>query len=273
MNIYSRDWDALIVLDGCRVDALKEVASEYDFIRDIDIIWSVGSASHEWTVKTFTKEYEDEIRETAMIMANAFADRVFEQRIMPPYEYTIPVDLSSWNVVGPNDFYYTEWTKNHRDPYSESRGFPELASAEYPTERAILAGREQDCDRLIVQYYQPHRPFLAEAMETEELTEEMYYPFESHKEDRITFDELWRSYIDNLRYGLDNVELLLKNLDADKVVITADHGELMGELGLYGHKEGLPHPALKKVPWVETTATDQRTVEPNPELKYKEKHV
>lgn len=42
-------------------------------------------------------------------------------------------------------------------------------------------------------------------------------------------------------------------------MITADHGDLFGEFGQYGHPEGFVHPNLNQVPWVETTATDEET--------------
>jgi len=70
---------------------------------------------------------------------------------------------------------------------------------------------------------------------------------------------VWDEYLDNLRSVLDSVELLLENVDAETVAITADHGELFGEWGLYSHIYGVPHPKLRNVPWVETTATDRET--------------
>jgi len=41
-NVFDREWDVLIVLDTARVDALRVVADEYDFIGQVDSIWSVG---------------------------------------------------------------------------------------------------------------------------------------------------------------------------------------------------------------------------------------
>lgn len=29
-NVYEKDWDVLVLLDTCRVDALAEVSGEYD---------------------------------------------------------------------------------------------------------------------------------------------------------------------------------------------------------------------------------------------------
>lgn len=41
-NIFSKDWDLLIILDCCRVDALIELAPEYDFIGEVNPIRTVG---------------------------------------------------------------------------------------------------------------------------------------------------------------------------------------------------------------------------------------
>ncbi|MFB6187842.1 MAG: hypothetical protein ABEI86_13380, partial [Halobacteriaceae archaeon] len=57
--------------------------------------------------------------------------------------------------------------------------------------------------------------------------------------------------------------LLLANVDADHVVITADHGEAFGEWGSTGHTISFPHPAVKKVPWVSTSASDGRQYDPD----------
>lgn len=267
-NIYSKDWDALLILDGCRVDAMEAVSTEYDFIRSVDSIWSVGSSSHEWMVKTFVNKYVNEISNTAHVSTNPFASRVFDDGIYPPYTYSIPFDLSSWDVVDKSEFCYTEWLTKHVDPYVKDWDIEASSSAEYPTDRAILAGRNTDCEKLLIHYYQPHRPFIGHLDRSENLTPEMDSPYEAIQKDELSMKKLWDSYLDNLRYVLDNVSVLLNNLDAEKVVITADHGELHGEWGGVGHPEGVPHPALKQVPWVETTASDEMTYEPESDIEY-----
>jgi hypothetical protein len=97
--------------------------------------------------------------------------------------------------------------------------------------------------------------------------------FESHwdsvwdqlSSDEIAQDVVWESYRENLRYVLDDVELLLENLDAGTVVISADHGNAMGQWGQYGHPGGVPIAPLRNVPWVETMATDTGSYDPEPE--------
>lgn len=75
-NVFEPDWDALIILDACRVDALVELAPEYEFLRDIDSILSVGSSSFEWTNQTFRTTYEKEIGNTAYVTQNDFHDQI-----------------------------------------------------------------------------------------------------------------------------------------------------------------------------------------------------
>ena len=71
--------------------------------------------------------------------------------------------------------------------------------------------------------------------------------------------------MNDLRFVLDDIEILLNNLEADKVVITTDHGEAFGEYGVLGHKLGSLHPQIRKVPWVVTSAADNGTHEPTVE--------
>lgn len=75
-------------------------------------------------------------------------------------------------------------------------------------------------------------------------------------------ETVWNSYLADLRYVLDDVELLLKNLDADTVIISADHGEAFSEYGVHGHEIGSFHPKVRTIPWVETSAVDEETYLP-----------
>jgi hypothetical protein len=61
---------------------------------------------------------------------------------------------------------------------------------------------------------------------------------------------------------LEYVEILLNNFEAEDVVISADHGEALGEYGLWGHPFGFPLSSVKTVPGAKTTATDCHTYEP-----------
>lgn len=102
----------------------------------------------------------------------------------------------------------------------------------------VSAHREKD--RLVAHFVQPHEPYLVDG-EARHLCEV--------EEGRMADSEVHEFYRDNLRRGMvDGVEPLLDSFDRS-VAITADHAELLGEGGRYGHDED--HPKLREVPWVE----------------------
>ena len=261
-NVYERDWDLLIVLDACRIDALREVADEYNFIDNVEETWSVGSQSDEWMSNTFTQSYEKEIERTQYITANGHAGQLFEHNILPPKNNTTPVDLSNWDLVSLDTFDTIEmvWRNYHDSTY-------QVALPRIMTDHAIKAGRENDPDRLLVHYMQPHRPYVGQAISENrrptDLEIEGYKKIETGDADP---DEVYDLYIDTLRFVLDEIEILLENINADRVLITADHGEAFGEFKAYGHPEGFLHPVVKKVPLVRTSANDEKTRDPNLEI-------
>jgi hypothetical protein len=271
-NVFDEDWHALIILDACRTDAITEVASEYPFINENEISsqWSVGSTSKEWILKTFTQEYLDQISSTSYICGNSFSNW-FDDRPVDYITYTETRDttiskidklnsLFKQNLVRYDDFGHVE----DLSPYGELNESGVTPKAETVTDHAVHAGRRQNSERMIVHYMQPHAPYLKRAMEGKEMKEFESNPWRALKNGESR-QKVWNAYLDNLRYVLDSVSVLLSNLDANNVIITADHGELFGEFGKYGHGCGILHPSLKKVPWISTTATD--TGDYTPELE------
>ncbi|MFC6613898.1 hypothetical protein ACFQAS_02810 [Halopenitus salinus] len=263
-NVYERDWDVLIVLDACRVDTLREVSDEYEFIESVYEVWSIGSHSAEWIAQTFSEEYRAEIEQTQYITGNAHATRVLEERRMPPMAMhnTTPIEFSKWDTVDIDAFASidTVWENYNNETYR-------VVLPSTMTDYAIDAGRARDDDRMIVHYMQPHLPYIGQSLPEgrppTEFEQEGYEKLESGEASREAVYELYK---DTLRLALDEVEVLLENLDADRVAITADHGEAFGEMYAYGHPEGFPHPIVKKVPWVETTAEDLQTQKPDLEM-------
>lgn len=249
MNVYEHEWDLLIVLDACRVDLLRSVADEYEFIDTVERTESVGSMSKEWMAKTFTDEYADEVSNTAYVTSNVFSER----------------------ILSDNQFQELDEVWRY--------GWDETVNTVPPqpvTDRAIKTARNEEPDRLIVHYIQPHHPFLD--LE-QEFDAEPFGPalsdtvVDALRKGKIDFETFWVAYQDNLRCVLDDVELLLSNVDADRVAITADHGDALGEWGIYDHPVGCLHPAVRTVPWVTTTATDRETYEPETEREENESAV
>ena len=65
-----------------------------------------------------------------------------------------------------------------------------------------------------------------------------------------------KSYRENLRCVLDGIEFLLENLDSERVIISADHGNAFGEQWMWGHPIGVSLPCVREVSWFTTHATD-----------------
>jgi hypothetical protein len=237
-RIYETDWDLLVVLDACRWDLLAEVADEYVFV-DEEWAYSCASASGEWHRKTFREEYAVEMRRTALVSANPYTE--------------MHVDGGDFLLID------EVW----RDAFDEEIG---TIPAERVVDRTIRAGRQHDPDRLVAHFMQPHYPFVPDPLDEGIALGRDHTPWDTVwdriRKGTLSRERAWSGYRENLRYALDHVETLLENVDAERVVITADHGNLLGEFGLYAHPQYVPIPALKRVPWCVTSATDEGRHEP-----------
>jgi hypothetical protein len=86
--------------------------------------------------------------------------------------------------------------------------------------------------------------------------------------------EYFANWISSSKWRLlGRVKVLLEKFDAEKVVITADHGEAFGEWGFHSHNTACPHHSVRRVPWVETTANDEDTFGPTIEPPQTELHI
>ncbi|WP_049913226.1 hypothetical protein [Halococcus thailandensis] len=241
VNIYDRSWDTLVILDGCRADVLHGIAHEYEFLDTPSTHRSPGSTSYEWMERTFTEEYRKEMERTVQVTANPHSQRFF--------------DDADFRKIDP------VW----RDAWDETRG---TVLARSVTDRAIVAGREKvgTDDRLLVHYMQPHFPSvpapLMNGVGLDDWLDGSEHAWQGLRRGEFTERDVWLAYVENLRYVLDDVAILLENLDAERVAITADHGNAKGEWGIYGHPN-VPLNVLRNVPWFVTSATDHRTRDPD----------
>jgi len=274
-HILERDWDLCIILDTCRVDALREVAEEYDFIEDVNWVLSVGGSSPEWMVHTFDTQWRETLQNTAYLTSNAWTEKVLEDRLQPTDRYSnfqilkVLRRFGSWEFVHPDELGRLEkiWryipederTTEKHDPAGLMQGG---APPRYVTERAISVGREFEFDRILLHYMQPHAPYMANVIdEGRDPYEYEKNPFD-YLQESDQWSEVWDAYLDELRYVLDDVAILLRNIDAETVVISADHGEALGEYGIYNHHTGSLHPWIRRVPWMVTSSTDTESYSP-----------
>jgi hypothetical protein len=257
-NIFTEDWDLLIILDTCRYDAMKMVSNEYDFITDIESRWSVGGNSAEWILNTFNNEFKHEISETAYVTSNPHAVTVIEEQfehlgfwdgeLRPMDERT-----NRWNIfspVEPADFHTYISLHDLSIEHSE-------VEATYPdprkvTDHAIRLGRSSSPNRIVLHYMPPHLPYIAHQDNNKIRL--------GATQNQTSFE----AYLNNLRWGLNEIGLLLENIDAEQVIITSDHGENFRLRSIRSeHKPGMVTPAVRRVPWVVTTAEDTKKRDPD----------
>ncbi|MEF8841791.1 MAG: hypothetical protein V5A62_09230 [Haloarculaceae archaeon] len=240
-NVYDREWDVLVVLDACRPDALETVASGVGFVDGVGRMRSVGSCSSEWLENTFDPATRgDAVAGTAMVTGNTWTDRYLDADAFAALDEV-------WKYAWDDDL--------------------GTVPAEAVTDRAVAVARTGDQDRLVVHYMQPHHPFVGSPLEGDDgmartsRESSECSPWALLRRGDAEPDRVWEAYLANLEYVLESVGTLLENV-GDRVAITADHGNLFGEWGLYGHPMHTPVPELLSVPWCETTARDRGTREP-----------
>ncbi|WP_143825075.1 hypothetical protein [Natrinema ejinorense] len=252
-TVFEREWDVLVLLDACRVDLLAEVAPEYDWLPspeavDAAAIDSVAGSSKEWMRRTFTPADREGLENTAYVTGNPFSAAA----------------LGDDHPLGLLD---EVWRYAWDDDLGSIRPEP-------ITDRAIAVCREGDYDRVIVHYMQPHVPFLDRPdlhagyrPEYWGSPDSVVDPAETGldvwgrvRRGELARDVVWEAYADNLRTGLGSVATLRRNVDGT-LALSADHGNAMGELGIWGHPD-TPVSSIRRVPWVELEARDEGTTVP-----------
>jgi hypothetical protein len=241
------------------------MSNEFEYINNVDRIFSRGGTSPEWIAHTFDSEYETELEDTAYITANPHGKTVLEDRQQLDthsaaarrfYRY------GNWNPIKTSELaLYDPVVSYHTDvdiPYVDF--FGDVTPPRYITDRAISVAREQSPNRMILHYMQPHYPWVSRAIEQGRDIKD----WEERPERVRSFsrEKVYDAYLADLRFVLDEIRVLLNNLDAETVAISSDHGDAFGEWGIYGHGPGRFHPQVRYVPWAVTSASDSGDYSP-----------
>jgi hypothetical protein len=246
--IWERDWDLLVVLDACRLDLMREVAPRYDFINRVQCFESVGSSTREWLDGNFSERFDSELSETAYVRANPQSLPVDDERFALLDEV--------WKYAWDNDLGTVRPRK--------------------VTDRAVTAARSDvRYSKMIVHYMQPHMPFITcphlgggeqIGIGGDRQGKKRKMVWERLRDGELSRAEVWSAYQENLERVLDDVRVLLSNVDAERAIVTSDHGNALGEFGAYGHRRATPLQCLVEVPWCETTATDSGEHKPDTQV-------
>lgn len=255
IDFMAEDWDNLLILDACRADLFEDATntSRFDEYRTVH---SLGCSSPEWMHETFDgREFPDTVYVTANPWISKIAPDTFHDVINLWIESG---ELSEAEIKGAHGPFHEDVGVSggvtiHPDTLSDAaRNVHET----YPNKR------------LIVHYFQPHAPIVGNPDGTRKPeTRKGLHPGEDLKEGRVTHEEVWNGYVDNLLYALHYAEELAADLGG-RSVFTADHGEMFGERlwpfpwRCFAHPDGVRHPKLTEVPWaVREVGSRRRIVE------------
>jgi hypothetical protein len=245
IDIFEEDWDNLVILDACRYDAF---AARSELPGTLETRYSQGSMTQEWLHANFAGR---DLTDTVYISANG------------QFAHLNGLDAKLHAFIG-------VW----RDDFEPDEGDPTtLASPETVTEAALTAADDYPDKRLLIHYIPPHHPYIGpigrKKIESHLLLSEL--PKEIKTNPEVSRDVIRTAYNENLDIVLDEVAQLLDSLPG-KTVVSADHGELLGErlpplpLSQYGHPRGIYHEKLVHVPWhIHTNGERKEIVAEEPE--------
>jgi hypothetical protein len=237
--VLNERWDNLIILDACRFDVFEEVMREREMTGILEKRVSRGTNTGSFLKENFSNgRHEDIVYVSGNPYVSYFVRGKFF-KIIPVWKYG--------------------WDQNYRTVRPETM-----------YSFTLDAIKQYSGKRFVIHFMQPHEPYLSHvqyakvALRGTSLLERRippralnvyangwfrYFP----SLDRRT---ILQHYKQNLEIVMPYVEKLMKVLPG-RTVVTADHGEALGEVvnkivrvRLFGHCPGARIPALTNVPWL-----------------------
>jgi len=240
--INSKKWDFLIILDACRYDFFEKHIWKYMDGKLLRVL-SPGGYTVKWFERTWYGTYKDviyisstpfirkrpEFHKKFLKIVNAW-DKGWDEKL-----HTVP----PWNVNRLTLHYLKLLKIKHKLGLCSTR------------------------PKIVIHYVQPHSPYIAGPIDFSKiydfylgkLKRKMIVPehavlihlMETLGDIKKVNYVLRKAYEENLKLVLSYVSKLTLSLPG-KVVITSDHGELLGEYGLYFHPIDALIPELRYVP-------------------------
>ncbi len=259
--IWESDFDVLIILDACRYDIFAQIYAKYLINGYLVPTWSPASVTLDWLRKVWgIKYWDDIIYVTASPLINKLG-------MLPQFDARkhFREIIEVWDIG-----WYPELITV--PPQNVNLMVKSLLIRYYL--RGLRLGKDY---RLVIHYVQPHAPYLGLSKLTRAIINSeiatsitdvavrklrrfhgdysidylLLHILSSNLSSHRVRQLIRREYTRNLIWVLKHVAKLIRNLIkyGVKIVITSDHGELLGEYGLYYHLN-LELPQLRVVPFL-----------------------
>lgn len=224
IDYNKKDWKYLLILDACRFDSFEKVIKGTSFEGKLLKADSGAMQTPDWYKLHWQKPAQDIV----LISDNP---QPFSQR-------------ASGNVAKKFVKSYASW-KGELDPESALKTFTQVKEPEY---------------RYLIHLLPPHLPFFGKRGHQfmKKLLGDKITPFGAYRQvqdyaQHGHWKEVREYYEENVEFGLNLILKYLNYFEDGKLVITADHGEMIGEGTAYAHhsqnKDDIT--LLRTVPWYE----------------------
>lgn len=285
-----QDEFAIIVLDACRYDMFSWAYDQY-ISGELRPAWSSAGWTGQYVEQTWTEQYDLTYLGAATHVSNhsfEFRDRDYRpsehlNRIVqlwntdwnPVYGTVHPESVTEAALAEASRNSPTRMVVHYMQPHSPyigdakilpwgidernlSKSIAELAKESAEKAKSSDKDAEKTMEELdpeeidfetVVEYDLGPRQF--QQWEQARPTDSIRSRIESGE---ITEEKIRQAYRDNLHLVLDEVERLVVRLDCP-VVVTADHGEFLGESNRYFHGD-THHQIVREIPWLEVADDD-----------------
>ncbi|MFX0138800.1 MAG: hypothetical protein ACFFDN_34485 [Candidatus Hodarchaeota archaeon] len=269
--IHDVDWDILIILDACRYDYFSRLYKDY-FEGDLKKVTSPASETREWLRETFTDFYN-----LVYVSANPYINSkgLSFGGINAKYYFSKIIDV--WDFGWDNELETVHPREVNKYVLESQKGIGKRIIAHYMQPHApYLSFHIPDSWWKAIKLIKNHsnkikfiksrinawykwrinsaRKYCRINMDFKNKTTNKSalrsHPYYMDVLLNVGENILNQVYEENLKIVLENVSMLIKKSFSNKtIIITSDHGELLGENNYYGHPSKIKHPVLNEVPW------------------------
>jgi hypothetical protein len=281
VKIMEEEWDYLIILDACRYDYFSKLCGDY-LKGKLEKVYSPASCTSEWCQKSFKEYYKDVIYISANPYINSkvglggFNARTCFFKVIDLWDWGWDLELGTVHPEKVN-----ETVQEYKDKYAEKRFIIHYLQPHEPyinynlnsvfyrprlTRSGLLVGIGSNKTNKMLEklweisgFLPEHLIFLGKKVSwkifsgnpswkmREFLNLPPKTPMDAVRREAGNIG-LRKAYIENLKIALTYVAKLVKLLSG-VIIVTSDHGELLGESGCYGHPCSSTNPVLRDVPW------------------------
>jgi hypothetical protein len=229
--IRKNNWDVLILLDACRYDYFKKIYRRFLY-GDLIKANSPASGTAPWLRRMWDGKYSD----VRIISSNP---RINSKGI-GILGYNAIEHFKKENII---DVWNTGWDNNLNT---------------VPPEKVLEATRKLDSfsKKTLIWFMQPHGPWIGDpgialsSTRPMEGNDEAIIPL--IRKGKISLKQFQDMYLANLKLVLKYVKKVVQAIPKDKnIIVTSDHGELLGEYDSFLHFTYFTSPELREVPYLE----------------------